>query len=73
MVADARNLILDMNRRIREYCSEEDFYFCDYYNLMVDDNGGLTPSYTNDGLHPNKAGYAVMEPFILSAIDKVIK
>ena len=24
-------------------------------------------------LHPNKAGYAVMEPFILSAIDKVLE
>lgn len=73
VVADARKLILDMNARIRDYCSAEGFYYCDYFNLMVDDKGGLTPSYTNDGLHPNKAGYSVMEPFILSAIDKVLE
>lgn len=41
-------------------------------NLMKDSDGGLTAAYTNDGLHPNKAGYAVMEPFVLAAINEAL-
>lgn len=42
---------------------------------MVDDKGGLkVPDYTaaNDLVHPNKAGYLVMEKLAQIAIDKAL-
>jgi lysophospholipase L1-like esterase len=35
---------------------------------MVDDHGFLKKELSDDGLHPNKAGYAVMAPLAERAI-----
>jgi lysophospholipase L1-like esterase len=39
---------------------------------MVDERKGLKAEYSNDGVHPNKAGYEVMEPLVEKAIAKVL-
>ena len=47
-----------------EYCKENEVNYADYYSAMVDNKGGLkVPEYTSidDLVHPNKAGYKVME------------
>ncbi len=40
----------------------------DYYAAMATPDGGLKPELTLDGVHPNKAGYAVMKPITQAAI-----
>ena len=37
---------------------------------MVDAKGFLQAELADDGLHPNSAGYRVMAPVALAAIDK---
>jgi lysophospholipase L1-like esterase len=65
--------ILALNQWIRTYCAEHDDIYLDYFSAMVDDKGFLKKDLSEDGLHPNKAGYDVMAPLAQSAIDKALK
>jgi lysophospholipase L1-like esterase len=37
---------------------------------MIDDKGLLRRDLADDGLHPNKAGFAIMAPMAEKAIEK---
>ena len=39
---------------------------------MADEAGGMKLGISKDGVHPNAAGYAIMEPLAQKAIDKVL-
>jgi lysophospholipase L1-like esterase len=39
----------------------------------VDDKGFFKTEITNDGLHPNEAGYAIMGPLAQKAIDEALR
>jgi lysophospholipase L1-like esterase len=39
---------------------------------MADAAKGLPLSYSNDGVHPNKAGYQVMELLVENAISLIL-
>jgi lysophospholipase L1-like esterase len=39
---------------------------------MADERHGLKEELTFDGVHPNLAGYKVMEPLVESAINKAL-
>ncbi|HVT99173.1 MAG TPA: GDSL-type esterase/lipase family protein, partial [Acidobacteriaceae bacterium] len=43
----------------------------DYDSLLVGSNGLYNPAMTDDGIHPNAAGYAVMTPAALKALEWV--
>ena len=63
--------ILKLNSILKKYCDDNDITYVDYYSSMVDDVGGLkVPEYTaaNDLVHPNLAGYKVMEKIILNSL-----
>lgn len=62
--------IATLNKLIREYASKNDIPYVDYYSAMTDENKGLHSNYSEDGVHPNKAGYKIMEPLIHNAIKK---
>jgi lysophospholipase L1-like esterase len=38
---------------------------------MVDENKGMKKEYSEDGVHPNEQGYAVMEKLLFPVIRKV--
>ncbi len=44
----------------------------DYYAAMVDAHDALRKELSDDGLHPNAAGYKVMAPLSQKAIDGVL-
>lgn len=72
---DPATKIITINKALKEYAKENNFIYLDYYSAMVDDKGGLkVPDYTaaNDLVHPNKAGYLVMEKLAQKAIDKAL-
>jgi len=61
--------VIELNNILKKYCIDKGITYVDYYNSMVDSEGGLkVPEYTasNDLVHPNLAGYKVMEKIILS-------
>jgi lysophospholipase L1-like esterase len=63
--------VVKLNSILKNYCFENDITYIDYYSSMSDSKGGLkVPKYTadNDLVHPNLAGYKVMEKIILSSL-----
>lgn len=64
--------ILSLNRWIKDYCAANDLIYLDYFSAMVDDKGLLKRDLADDGLHPNKAGYAIMAALAQKAIDKAL-
>jgi lysophospholipase L1-like esterase len=64
--------ILRLNQWIKAYCASTNCYYLDYFNAMVDGSGLLKRELSEDGLHPNDAGYKIMAPLAQSAIDKTM-
>ena len=62
---DPRPFIAELNQWLREYAAAEGLIFIDYHTPLATDAGALRPELGNDGVHPNRAGYAVMR----SALD----
>ena len=63
--------VIKLNKILEDYCNKNNLTYVDYYSFMSDKNGGLkVPEYTSsqDLVHPNKAGYNVMEKIILKAL-----
>jgi lysophospholipase L1-like esterase len=64
-----RDRILALNGWLKSYCDKNHLFYLDYFDAMVDDKGMLKRELANDGLHPNKAGFAVMAPMAEKAIE----
>ncbi len=62
--------IAALNAMIKNYADENGIIYLDYYSSMVDERKGMKAEYSADGVHPNKAGYKVMEPLAEEAIRK---
>jgi lysophospholipase L1-like esterase len=65
--------ILELNAWIRKYAAVNDHVFLDYFPAMVDEHGLLKKELSEDGLHPNAAGYAVMAPLAEKAIQSALR
>ena len=62
-----------LNDWMRKYVLENKLTYLDYYSAMIDDKGFLKDELSNDGLHPNIRGYAVMAPLAEQAIETALK
>lgn len=63
------NNIMALNRLLMNYASANAITYVDYHSAMANDQNGLPLAYSNDGVHPNKAGYEVMAPLVEHAIQ----
>jgi lysophospholipase L1-like esterase len=57
---------------IRAYAAEQNLVLADYFTPLATPDGAMKPELTLDGVHPNKAGYVVMEPITQAAIAKAL-
>ena len=64
--------IMELNRRIKDYATTRGAVYCDYFSEMTDDRNGLSTEISGDGVHPNKAGYAIMQPIVEKAIARAL-
>jgi lysophospholipase L1-like esterase len=64
--------VLALNRWLKDYCAANDLAYLDYFSALVDDKGLLKRDLAQDGLHPNKAGFAIMAPLAEKAIAKAM-
>jgi lysophospholipase L1-like esterase len=67
-VADPATTIQDLNRWMRSFCDQAKITYLDYWSAMATPEGGMKPGISLDGVHPNAAGYAIMEPLAEKAI-----
>jgi len=61
-----------LNSWLAGYCVNHSITYLDYYSAMADDNGGMKPGLSSDGVHPNDAGYTIMAPLAQAAIDRTL-
>ena len=60
--------IMHLNAWLRSYAHGAHVKYLDYYTVLTDPDGGLLPGLSNDGVHPNREGYAVMKKTALTGI-----
>ncbi len=65
--------IVQLNKWLKDYCQRNQLIYLDYFSALVDDKGMLKRDLADDGLHPNKAGFAIMAPLAEKAIDTALK
>jgi lysophospholipase L1-like esterase len=65
--------VIALNKWIKSYADENKYTYVDYFNAMKDERNGLPKNLAEDGIHPTKAGYAIMEPLVQAAIAKALK
>lgn len=65
--------VVQLNEWIKKYANGKKCGYIDYFSSLADEKKGLKKEYTNDGIHPNKAGCLVMAPLAESAINKALR
>jgi len=65
--------ILELNAWIKKYAAQNGHTYLDYFSAMVDPQGMLQKDLSEDGLHPNAKGYALMSPLAEQAIRTALK
>ena len=71
--ARPRERILALNVWLKDYCAKNGLVYLDYFSALVDDKGMLKRELSEDGLHPNVAGYKVMAPLAEKAIARALE
>ena len=62
-----------MNEWMKSYAASHGDVYLDYFSAMIDDKGLMRAELTEDDLHPNAKGYAVMAPLAEAAIARALK
>jgi len=61
------------NNWVRSYCSSQSIVCMDYYQRIADGQGQLPAScHDGDGLHPNSAGYDILSPLVIPALESAL-
>jgi lysophospholipase L1-like esterase len=68
-VTDTPDQVKRLNKLIEEYAKANKITYIDYYSALVDTDGAsLKKEYARDEVHPNLAGYKVMEEILAKAL-----
>ncbi len=62
-----------MNEWMKGYAAAHGDLYLDYYSAMLDSAGVMREDLTEDDLHPNAKGYAIMAPLAEEAIARSLK
>lgn len=61
-----------LNDWMKQYAAKNGHVYLDYFSKMIDGNGLLRAELSEDDLHPNAKGYAIMEPLASAAIEQAL-
>ncbi|MDB5002516.1 MAG: GDSL-like Lipase/Acylhydrolase [Mucilaginibacter sp.] len=64
--------IIKLNQMLKAYAEKNQLIYVDYYSATVNGDKGFKKELTVDGVHPNLAGYKVMEPLAVKAITTAL-
>ena len=65
--------IVALNAWMRAYAARHGLVYLDYHSAMADARQGLERELSEDGVHPNEAGYRVMAPLAEKAIAEALR
>jgi len=65
--------VVALNSVLKAYADKNKLFYTDYFSAMVNEKLGLKDELGTDGVHPNEAGYAIMEPILEKNIFKALK
>jgi lysophospholipase L1-like esterase len=65
--------ITALNDWMKFYAAAKGHVYLDYFTAMVDETGLMRADLTEDDLHPNAKGYAIMGPLAEAAIARALK
>ncbi|MBO2008963.1 GDSL-type esterase/lipase family protein [Hymenobacter negativus] len=65
--------ILALNQQLKAYATQQHLAYYDIHTALKDEQNGLKKAYGEDGVHPNMAGYRVMEPLLNQAVAAALK
>jgi lysophospholipase L1-like esterase len=60
--------VQNLNSWLASYAQSQGISFVNYYDSMLGDGDAMRQELTDDGLHPNEAGYSVMDRIIEKSI-----
>jgi lysophospholipase L1-like esterase len=61
--------VVALNKWIEAYAAGNGHIYVDYFTSMADNKNAMKPEYSEDGVHPNRAGYKVMEKELEKALE----
>ena len=64
--------VLALNAWIKDYAAKNGCVYLDYFSAMVDEQNAMKKELQEDAVHPNRAGYDVMEPLAEKAIAEAL-
>lgn len=62
-----------LNAWIKTYAAAKHFGYVDYWPVLAAPNGAMKREYSADGVHPNAAGFAAMEPLTQAAVGRALQ
>jgi len=62
-----------LNDWMKSYAAAHGDVYLDYFSAMIDDKGLMRAELTEDDLHPNAKGYAIMAPLAEAAIARALR
>lgn len=65
--------IVALNEWVARHCASSHFIFLDYYSALAGSNGQMREGVSDDGVHPNEKGYAILKPLTEKAIGDALK
>ena len=65
--------IIAINKWIKGYAEANHYPYVDFHTAMADERQGLPEKLSKDGVHPNAAGYAIMNPLVEAGIAEALK
>ena len=67
-VTDSFDKVCHLNARLKAYCDRHGVTYVDYTSVLAGEDGKILEAYSSDTVHPNAAGYALMEKLLLETL-----
>jgi lysophospholipase L1-like esterase len=64
--------IVELNEWLRRFARDKNLFYVDYHEPLADERDAMKQTFSNDGVHPNRDGYSVMEPLARRAIEQAL-
>jgi lysophospholipase L1-like esterase len=71
-VVEPAQHIVEFNDWLRRFARERGLIYVDYHEPLADERDAMKQTFSNDGVHPNRDGYSVMEPLAHRAIEQAL-